>query len=163
MYSFKNSVSGVWGWFAMKDFETSDLLAQVRGEMQAVKASCVPRLMYKITVEKILDHFPGFLTAFLPTVNRLVNVPHGVFTNLPGPTEPIEFAGKPIRNIHVLPPQNGKGSLAIGLISYCDQVNITVMTDDHSKYPYIAQRICGQFAPEFNLLLREVNMKASRR
>ena len=39
MYSFKNSVSGVWGWFAMKDFETSDLLAQVRGEMQAVKAS----------------------------------------------------------------------------------------------------------------------------
>ncbi|KAG2217677.1 hypothetical protein INT45_008328 [Circinella minor] len=161
--SFKNVISGIWGWFSMKDLETSDLLAQVRAEMQAVKSSHIPRLMYKNAVEGILKYFPGFLTAFLPTVNRLVNIPHGVFTNLPGPTEPIEFGGKRIRNIHVLPPQNGKGSLAIGLISYCDQVNITVMADDHSKYPDVAKSICSQFAPEFNLLLREVNMKTTRR
>ncbi|KAI9275522.1 wax ester synthase-like acyl-CoA acyltransferase domain-containing protein [Phascolomyces articulosus] len=161
--SFQNVISGIWGWFSMKDLSTHELLAQVRAEMQAVKISRIPRFMYKIAVQGILEHFPGVLTAMLPTVNRMVNIPHGVFTNLPGPAELVEFGGKPIQSIYVLPPQNGKGSLAIGLVSYCDQVNITVMADSHPNYPHIAQGICSRFAPEFNFLLREVNMNTSRK
>ncbi|KAI9488743.1 wax ester synthase-like acyl-CoA acyltransferase domain-containing protein [Zychaea mexicana] len=161
--SFQNVVSGIWGWFSMKDLDTKELLAQVRAEMQAVKVSRIPSLMYSIFVQGILDNFPGLLTGMLPMVNRAANIPHGVFTNLPGPTDPVEFGGKTISDVYVLPPQNGKGGIAIGLVSHCDKVNITVMADAHPKYPHVARSICNRFAPEFHLLLREANMKATRR
>ncbi|KAI8149024.1 wax ester synthase-like acyl-CoA acyltransferase domain-containing protein [Fennellomyces sp. T-0311] len=161
--SFQNVVSGTWGWFSMKDLDTSELLAQVRSEMLAVKTSQVPRFMYQFFVQTLLDYFPGLLIPFMPTVNRFANIPHGVFTNMVGPTQPVEFGGKAISRIYVLPPQSGKGSLAIGLVSYCDQVNIAVLTDAHPRYPHVAESICKRFAPEFNLLMREVNMKTTRK
>ncbi|KAI8365290.1 uncharacterized protein BYT42DRAFT_159206 [Radiomyces spectabilis] len=160
-WRFQNIVSGTWGWFSMGELDTKTLVRQVQQEMQAIKASCMPRFLYTIICQKLLKMFPGVLPP-MPIVNLYAAVPHGVFTNIPGPLEPVSFGGQEIQSYHVLPPQSGKGTLAIGLVSYCGKVSITVLADVNTKYPQLTEKLCQRFTKEFDFLLSEASMELSR-
>lgn len=160
--SFQNIVSATWGWFSMEEISTKTLFRQVWREMLAIKASKMPSLMYEWFAQRVLARVPGLVNLMNRSVDRLADIPHAVFTNLPGPTRPVVFGGQAISDFRVLPPQSGKGCLAIGLVSYNGKINISVLADEHPKYPRLAASICEQFAPEFELLVREACMDLTR-
>lgn len=143
----------------MQDMDTQSLLEQIRTEMQAIKLSRVPRLMYEFGTRFLLAYAPCLLP--LGVIERMANLPHAVFTNVPGPQEAILWGGQVIKDYSILPPQSGKGCLAIGLISYCGGLRISVMAD--ATPPGVARSVCDRFLPEFEFLLREAGMALTRR
>lgn len=160
-FSFQNVVSGAWGFFSMKDLDTKSLLKQVKIEMLAIKSSYFPRILYKYA-DTVFEYMPG-ISPPLVVYNHFCDIPHGVFTNEPGPTLPISFAGEEIQEYRTFPPQCGKGSLGIALISYCGKVSIGSIADLHRKYPRLAEGVCERFTKEFGLIFEEAKMELSKK
>ncbi len=52
-----------------------------------------------------------------------------VMTNVPGPREPLWFAGSPISDLLFWVPRSGQVSMGISIISYADKVRFGVVTD----------------------------------
>ncbi len=52
-----------------------------------------------------------------------------VLTNVPGPRQPLYFAGSPIERIMFWVPQSGRLGLGISIFSYAGAVNVGVMSD----------------------------------
>lgn len=153
-------MSGNWGFFSMKDLDTGSLLKQVHKEMMAVKTSIVPRLLYN-WINLIWGYMPG-ITPPLYVYDYFCNIPHGLFTNVPGPTSPITFAGQQVQEYKTFPPQAGKGTIGIALISYCGKISIGAIADISRKYPDLAQGVCQRFTKEFNFILQEAKMELSK-
>ncbi|KAI8968200.1 hypothetical protein BDF20DRAFT_166554 [Mycotypha africana] len=158
-WSTRNVVSGHFGFFSIQDLATPQLLQQVKQEMWAVKSSSMPRLFnafYNAIVghlnlpQWIWDHYTGLF--------------HGVFTNVPGPTVPIQFANQDIQEYYAFPPQTGKGSVGMGLLSYCGKVRLGAIADKADKYyPHLAKGICERFTKEFEVILEEAKLELSNR
>lgn len=145
----------------MKDLNTRALLSQVKTEMLAIKSSWSPRLLYNYA-QTVFGNVPGSSPP-MSVYNHFCDIPHGVFTNVPGPTAPISFAGEQIQDYHVFPPQSGKGSIGIALISYFGKVSIGVITDVHRAYPKLASAVCERFTQEFEFILDEAKTELSKR
>ncbi|KAG2236460.1 wax ester synthase-like acyl-CoA acyltransferase domain-containing protein [Thamnidium elegans] len=160
-WSCHNVVSGSWGFFSMKDLNTKDLIDQVQTEMMAVKTSFMVRFLYDL-VQLVWGKVPA-LSPPLCVYDHICNISHGVFTNIPGPTKPISFAGQQILEYRAFPPQSGKGSIGIALVSYDGNVSIGAIADVHRKYPRLADNICARFANEFKFMLDEAKMESSKR
>lgn len=73
-----------------------------------------------------------------------------VVTNVPGPPgkEGIEFAGQHVERWAASPPQAGKGTLGIGIISYADGICITIAADHVEGSPSdgVARRLTEKFS-----------------
>ncbi|CEP12110.1 hypothetical protein [Parasitella parasitica] len=160
-WSFQNVVSGSWGFFSMKDLDTRHLLNQVKTEMLAIKNSLGPRMLFE-TWQWFFSHAPG-LSPPMSVYNHICDIPHGVFTNVPGPTVPIDFAGEEIQEYRTFPPQCGKGSIGMALISYSGKVSIGAIADVHRDYPEVANGVCSRVAEEFQLVLDEAKMEISKK
>lgn len=160
-FSFQNVVSGSWGFFSMKDLNTRQLLKQVRTEMMAIKNSYGPRMLFE-TWQWFFSHAPG-LSPPMSLYNHVCDIPHGVFTNVPGPTVPIQFADGEIQEYRTFPPQCGKGSIGMALVSYSGKVSVGAITDVHCDYPQVANGVCSRFAEEFQLVLDEAKMEISKK
>ncbi|KAI7901614.1 wax ester synthase-like acyl-CoA acyltransferase domain-containing protein [Cokeromyces recurvatus] len=160
-WRLKNVVSGAWGFFSMKDLETKQLLKQVRTEMTAIKSSRLSLLLY-IWFEYIFGSLPG-LSLPLSVYNHYCDIGHGVFTNVPGPQTRITYAGEEIEEYKTFPPQNGKGSIGIALLSYCGKVSIGALADVHSQYPNLTEGICQRFVEEFEFILEEAKLELSKK
>ncbi|KAI9472307.1 MAG: hypothetical protein EXX96DRAFT_583594 [Benjaminiella poitrasii] len=160
-WSLQNVVGGAWGFFSMKDLGTKQLINQVRTETLAIKSSWVPFLVYE-TIERFGKAVPG-LSPPLSVINHFCDIPHGVFTNVPGPAFPISFAGEEIQEQHAISPQCGKGTVGIALFSYCGQVSIGVLADVHRDYPGLVEEICKRFVEEFEFILDEAKMELSKK
>ncbi|KAG1064156.1 hypothetical protein G6F42_027058 [Rhizopus arrhizus] len=145
----------------MKDLDTRHLLKQVQTEMLAIKNSYGPRMLYE-TWQWFFSHAPG-LSPSMSVYNHGCDIPHGVFTNVPGPTVPIQFAGEEIQEYRTFPPQSGKGSIGMALISYSGKVSVGAITDVHRDYPQVANGVCSRFAEEFQLILDEAKMEISKK
>jgi diacylglycerol O-acyltransferase / wax synthase len=65
----------------------------------------------------------------IAVVNLLGRNATAVMTNVPGPSEPVNFLGLPIRSLMFWVPQSGKLGLGVSVLSYCGQVRIGVATD----------------------------------
>ena len=50
-------------------------------------------------------------------------------TNVPGPTEPVHLAGKPISDMAFWAPGSGKPGFAVSIFSYAGKLNLTLGTD----------------------------------
>lgn len=146
----------------MKDLDTKALLNQVRTEMLTIKSSFGPRILY-LYFQALFGHVPGLVCPPMSVYNHFCDIPHGVFTNVPGPTVPITFAGEQIQEYRTFPPQSGKGSIGIALISYCGKVSIGAIADVHRKYPNLAASVCERFAEELNIILDEAKMELTKR
>ena len=73
-----------------------------------------------------------------------------VLTNVPGPTEPLFFAGHPIRSFLFWVP--GRQGMGISIASYGGQVRVGVATD--VRLVPDPQAIVAGFHQEFNMMLR---------
>lgn len=159
--SFHNVVSGTWGFFSMKDLSTKGLIRQVKREMLSIKNSITPRILYDF-FQALLRFAPG-LSPPTKFYDYYCDMPHGVFTNVPGTTLPIAFAGEEIQEFRSFPPQSGKGSIGIALISYCGKVSIGAIADIHRKYPGLANGVCNRFTEEFDSILEEAKIELSKK
>jgi hypothetical protein len=78
-----------------------------------------------------------------------------VFTNVPGPRKAIKFAGQEIKDYRIMPPQNSKGSIGMGLVSYNNKVALAILGDESAAYPGAVNEVCRRFKPTFDQMLSE--------
>ena len=100
-------------------------LWKVRLEMVRLKASCEAGVTYglmrffgplgKLAV-KLAVRFLGWKASL-------------VFTDVPGPREPVWFAGAPLTSVMAWVPQSGRLSLGISVLSYAGQVQVGIAAD----------------------------------
>ncbi|KAI8074903.1 wax ester synthase-like acyl-CoA acyltransferase domain-containing protein [Gongronella butleri] len=129
----------------------------IHRRMMTIKRSILPYIVYHVITQRILRYFP-FLVPPRFWQNMYTNLPHAIITNISGPQERITFAGEPIERFCALPPQPGKSSISVGLVSYGgDKINVAMLTDDHPEYKDLAHRLCDLFYSEFNALVAEAS------
>ncbi|KAI8343136.1 wax ester synthase-like acyl-CoA acyltransferase domain-containing protein [Chlamydoabsidia padenii] len=129
-------------------------LKQVHQRMMVLKQSIMPRFTFHGLIQYVFRYFP-FLIGPRWMQHWYADLPHAIFTNIAGPTVPTFFGGQEIIGFHVLPPQAGKGCISVGLVSYGDRVNLSLLTDNHQDYPDLANILCHLFVSEFNKILLE--------
>jgi hypothetical protein len=66
--------------------------------------------------------------AFLPLLARQ-RWANTYVANVPGPREPLTFAGVPVLELFPLVPLIGNVTLGVGALSYAGQLNLTVVAD----------------------------------
>ncbi|KZS99885.1 uncharacterized protein LAESUDRAFT_765129 [Laetiporus sulphureus 93-53] len=75
-----------------------------------------------------------------------------VLTNVPGPAKhTINMEGIEVINWTALPPQGGKGTIGMGIISYAGGLSIAVAADMVPSSQGTAERICARFEERFEL------------
>jgi diacylglycerol O-acyltransferase len=52
-----------------------------------------------------------------------------VMTNVPGPREPVFFAGSPVRGVLVWAPRSGSVALSFSIFSYSGEITVGLMVD----------------------------------
>ena len=115
--------------------------------MQALKQSYQPALTLtllgaagmgpKIVQEQLLDFLANKATA--------------VMTNVPGPQQPLYFAGARMRQPFFWVPQSGNIGMGVSILSYNDQVQFGLITD--RRLVPDPERIVNRVADEFGKLL----------
>jgi hypothetical protein len=132
---------------------TRSLVRTIRQHMELFKIDFIPFLLY------ILGSIFLLIPAIVPSsiINFQVTKIHGVFTNVPGPRKAIKFAGQEIKDYRVMPPQNSKGSLGMGLVSYNNKVALAILGDEAEAYPGAVNEVCKKFKPTFDQMLSEAH------
>lgn len=81
-----------------------------------------------------------------PVEHRIVEMftarASAVMTNVPGPREPVYFAGSPVRGVLVWAPRSGSVALSFSIFSYAGEVTVGLMVDA-GLIPDPAQIIAG--------------------
>lgn len=123
-----------------------DRLASVKKEMDALKASTEPIVVYGVlglmgmTPQEIEDLFVAFFGSKATSV----------MTNVPGPQLPLYLAGKQMREIMAWVPQSGRLGLGVSILSYNGTIMVGVNTDEnHVPNP---ERIVTHFYIEYESL-----------
>lgn len=99
-------------------FELKKRMDEIKGSPEAVVALGVLHTMGMTPVEienLILRFFASKSTA--------------VMTNVPGPREPLYFAGAPVESIMAWVPQSGRLGLGVSIFSYAGNVSLGITTD----------------------------------
>ena len=100
-------------------------LGELRRRMRVLKRSVEPVAVFKVL--SALGRVPRALQASL--VELLATKVTAVMTNVPGPAQPLYFAGKKISDIFFWVPQSGEVGLGVSILSYDGRVRLGVMTD----------------------------------
>ncbi|KAL4242470.1 long-chain O-acyltransferase family protein [Abortiporus biennis] len=75
-----------------------------------------------------------------------------ILTNVPGPAKSrITLEGVEVIRWTALPPQSGKGTLGMGIISYAGDLCISVASDKVPGSEGVARRICERFENRFRM------------
>jgi diacylglycerol O-acyltransferase / wax synthase len=82
-----------------------------------------------------------------------------VMTNVPGPQQPIYFAGQALRRIMFWVPQSGDIGMGVSILSYSGGVQFGLITD--SDLVPDPQAVIDGFEPEFNQLVYALSMMSS--
>jgi WS/DGAT/MGAT family acyltransferase len=102
-----------------------DRVMEVKRRMDDLKNS--PEAVVGYTLLEIMGMTPAqienLLVQFFAMKSTLV------LTNVPGPQQPLYFAGSPIERIMFWVPQSGRLGMGVSIFSYAGMVNIGVMTD----------------------------------
>ncbi|KDN48515.1 hypothetical protein K437DRAFT_255489 [Tilletiaria anomala UBC 951] len=147
-YELANMTTGAIAWFALdENMPLEGRLAQVNREMTRIKKSHLPKIWYK-TLDFVckrrlwyVPHYPIGKEFFEKAYRE-----YSVATNVPGPPKPVKFGSHVANRYFVLPPSSpGKGTLAIGLISYAGSLSVSVSCDDVPEFATLAKGICASF------------------
>jgi WS/DGAT/MGAT family acyltransferase len=85
------------------------------------------------------------------TLDFLARKATTVMTNVPGPQEPLYFAGAKIRRMMFWVPQSGDIGVGVSILSYAGGVQFGLITD--KRLCAEPQRIIDLFAPEFEKIV----------
>lgn len=154
-----NLASGSQAWFDVRPNMTmEEQIQQSHEEMKLMKRSEIAKIYYTF-VETVYR-----LPIFFPSTNSLIyrwvmQGLHGVLTNVPGPPIPISLDGHEIVTYTALPPPAGRGSIAMGMISYNGRFSISVATDKVHGREGQAAAICHRFNKVFEEYVEEAKRR----
>lgn len=131
--------------------EPDDRLAAVHRQMQLFKHSPEPYLIYQIL--SLVGRLPGEVAQ--QTVNWFADKASFVLTNVPGPRQPLYFAGSQMQRLLFWVPHSGEISIGISIFSYAGTVTLGIDTDE-ALIPDPG-RIIQHFYTEFEELKRMVD------
>ena len=125
-------------------------LKEVKRRMDRLKSSPDPLINFALL--SVMGYLPPVLakraSAFFG------NKASGVLTNVPGPRQPLYFAGQKIENFMFWVPRSGKIGLGISIFSYDGKVTVGIASDEGlMPDPEI---LLEGFEEEFNTLLKLV-------
>jgi len=100
-------------------------LGELRRRMRVLKRSAEPVAVFKVL--GALGRVPRAMQSSL--VELLAKKVTAVMTNVPGPSQPLYFAGQKISDIFFWVPQSGEVGLGVSILSYDGRVRLGVMTD----------------------------------
>ena len=100
-------------------------LERVHAEMERLKASCEAGVLYAL----LRVFGPLGRLAVRLAVRFLGWKATLVFTDVPGPREPVALAGAPLTRLMAWVPQSGRLSLGISVLSYAGQVQVGITAD----------------------------------
>jgi len=142
-----------------------------RGELSILKHSLLPTLCFHIL--QLTGQVPALLDLSLlanptkdlkeafnkwlmrPIFNMVLQSFPVVLTNVPGPADStITLQGTEVLKWTALPPQGGKGTIGMGIISYAGGLSIAVAADKVSLSLGVAERICAGFEERFELYVK---------
>ncbi|PRP84117.1 hypothetical protein PROFUN_04108 [Planoprotostelium fungivorum] len=149
-----------------------DRIHATRRRLKVLKHSLLPRFNYW------LNHRVGAVPILWPSPLSLVT-PYGdsplqrvtrlcldtvmtsfcaIVTNVPGPSkERLEMCGQEVIRWTALPPQAGKGTLGIGIISYAGDLYISVSADKVKGGEGVARRLTDKFERRWREYLEAAN------
>jgi WS/DGAT/MGAT family acyltransferase len=128
-------------------------LYEVQRRMEELKQSTLAPLSLGLLA------FAGIVPAIVQQeiLDYLANKATAVMTNLPGPQEPLTFAGAPLKQLMFWVPQSGNVSMGVSILSFAGGVQFGLITD--AGLTPDPERIVERFALEFNRLLMTVLME----
>ncbi|MFZ4849316.1 MAG: wax ester/triacylglycerol synthase family O-acyltransferase [Caldilinea sp.] len=132
-------------------------LLHTKQQMDLIKQSPEPLLIYQVL--SLIGNLPIEL-ARQATLWFSAKA-SAVLTNVPGPRQPIYFAGLPLRQLMFWVPQSGEISLGISIISYNGQVILGLMVDENCIAD--PSQIMQHFARQFEALALQANATAAGR
>lgn len=121
-------------------------LREVQRRMNKLKVSADPYVNFGLL--RAIGYLPEKLAKRAATL--FANKASGVLTNVPGPRQPLYFAGEKISNIMFWVPRSGAVGLGISILSYNNTVTIGVASD--SRLMPDPETLLEGFEEEFNLL-----------
>jgi diacylglycerol O-acyltransferase len=122
-------------------------LYAVRANMQALKGSYQPVIALGILAA--MGAGPQVLQEQLLTL--LAKNATAVMTNVPGPQQPLYFAGARMQRLMFWVPQSGNIGMGVSIITYAGDVQFGLITD--RKLCPDPERVIERFAPEFEKLV----------
>jgi len=155
------------------DISIHDLHAHIhscRAELSLLKHSLLPKLAFNLL--QLTGQSPVFFRLSLlaspagrarALITKWITKPlyelslqsfPAVLTNVPGPAKRVTLEGVEVIEWTALPPQAGKGTIGIGIISYAGGLSIAIAADKVALSEGIAQRICEGFEERFELYVR---------
>ncbi|TFY64776.1 hypothetical protein EVJ58_g2398 [Rhodofomes roseus] len=145
---------------------------QCRRELSILKHSLLPKLGFRILqltgqvpalldisllanpVKQLKDLFNEWLMR--PIYDMTLQSFPVVLTNVPGPAKStITLGDTEVINWTALPPQGGKGTIGMGIISYAGGLSIAVAADKVPLSIGVAERICARFEKRFELYVQK--------
>ncbi|KAJ3103867.1 hypothetical protein HDU97_009786 [Phlyctochytrium planicorne] len=102
--------------------------------------------------------FPQFVPKLAKTIG--FNKIHAVVTNVPGPSEPLPWAGHPIKEIISFIPQAYPNSLGCAIYTYRNQVSLSVMIDKDDNDLLFATGAAQAIVEEFESIFAELLVAA---
>lgn len=131
-------------------------LKATKRHMDILKQSPEPFLVYQIL--GLIGNLPGDIAK--QATLWFSSKASAVLTNVPGPRQPIYFAGQPLRKLMFWVPQAGEISMGISIISYHGEVMLGLMVDE--KLVPDPRSIMEHFVQQFELLAQRVNAETTQ-
>jgi len=122
-------------------------LKEVKRRMDRLKTSPDPYINFALL--SAMGYLPPALAKKAAAV--FGNKASGVLTNVPGPRQPLYYAGREIKNLMFWVPRSGQIGLGISILSYNGKVTVGIASDD-GLMPDPEVLLEG-FEDEFNALL----------
>ena len=105
--------------------KTRDRLRAIKDEMDGIKKSAEGPVAYGIL--GLIGLTPLEIEKL--AVDMFAAKGSMVVTNVPGPRQPVYFAGSPVRGVLVWAPMSGSVAMSVSIISYNGRVTVGVMSD----------------------------------
>ncbi|HEY7629482.1 MAG TPA: wax ester/triacylglycerol synthase family O-acyltransferase [Thermoleophilaceae bacterium] len=105
--------------------KTRDRLQAVRAEMDAIKKSAEGPVAYGVL--GLMGLTPLEIEKL--AVDMFAAKGSMVVTNVPGPRQPLYFAGSPVGGVLVWAPMSGSVAMSVSIMSYNGRVTVGVMSD----------------------------------
>jgi diacylglycerol O-acyltransferase len=125
-------------------------LKEVKRRMDRLKTSPDPYINFALL--SAMGYLPPVLAKKAAAV--FGNKASGVLTNVPGPRQPLYYAGQEVKNFMFWVPRSGKIGLGISILSYNGKVTVGIASDE-GLMPDPEVLLEG-FEDEFNALLELV-------
>ncbi len=125
-------------------------LKEIKRRMDKLKTA--PDAVISFGLLNIVGMLPS--KTALKAAQLFSNKASGVLTNVPGPREPLYFAGREIKNMMFWVPRIGDMGIGISIFSYNNKVTVGLASDE-GLLPD-PQRLLDGFEEEFNSLLELV-------